>query len=270
MMVSLEAVPRSAAALQTAAAAAAEFSRINVINVPDMRRFSIRSWEACGMMSGSVAATPVSGVPPAAAAAGNSSPALCFMPHLRAIDYDLSRPFPQAGFFRRAGIRAALVVKGDAPAGQDAAPDRPCYPTDTTAFIRKLKAELPDLEIYAAFDPYRTNIRYELDYVKAKEDAGAAGFMSQPFFDLRLLEIYAEYLEGKKVFWGVSPVLSAASRNYWESRNRAVFPRSFRPDLYWNVDFGRRVFRFCEDRGFHLYLMPIRVDLAAYLSGIFG
>jgi methylenetetrahydrofolate reductase (NADPH) len=255
MMVSLEAVPRSAAVLRAAAAAAAEFSRITVINVPDMLRFPIRSWEACGMLSG-----------PAAAA--GSPAAFCFIPHLRAIDYDPAKPFPHAGFFRRAGIRAALVVKGDLPAGQGAVPAPPFYSTGTTAFIRKLKAELPDLEIYAAFDPYRTNIRYELDYVKAKEDAGAAGFMSQPFFDLRLLEIYAEYLEGKKVFWGVSPVLSASSRNYWESRNRAVFPRNFQPDLYWNVDFGRRVLRFCEKRGFHLYLMPIKVDLAAYLSGV--
>jgi methylenetetrahydrofolate reductase (NADPH) len=293
MMVSLEAVPRSAAALRAAAAAAAGFSRITVINVPDMLRFPIRSWEACGMMSGFAAAAPAADAPavdayaadalaaaavlPADAPAVDAPPsavpaaaAPCFMPHLRAIDYDLARPFPQAGFFRRAGIRAVLVVKGDVSAGRAAGPDRPCYPTETAAFIRKLKAELPGLEVYAAFDPYRTNIRYELDYVKAKEDAGAAGFMSQPFFDLRLLEIYAEFLEGKKVFWGVSPVLSAASRNYWESRNRAVFPRSFRPDLYWNVDFGRRVLRFCEDRGFHLYLMPIKVDLAAYLSGIFG
>ena len=272
MIVSLEAVPRSAAALTALAATAAGFSRITVINVPDLLRFPIRSWEACGILSGLVAGSPEAGVQAAGtgAPAGNPAASFCFMPHLRAVDYDLTRPFPQAGFFRRAGIRAALVVKGDAPTGQDAAPDRPCYPTDTTAFIKKLKTELPDLEVYAAFDPYRTNIRYELDYVKAKEDAGAAGFMSQPFFDLRLLEIYAEYLEGKKIFWGISPVLSAASRNYWESRNRAVFPRNFRPDLYWNVDFGRRVLRFCEDRGFHLYLIPIKVDLTAYLSGVLG
>ncbi|MDR1574659.1 MAG: methylenetetrahydrofolate reductase [Treponema sp.] len=283
MMVSLEAVPRSAAALKAAAAAAAEFSRITIINVPDLLRFPIRSWEACGILSGSAAGVPASDAPPTgavvpgapaadtgASAAGKPVIPLCFMPHLRAVDYDPAKPFPHAGFFRRAGIRACLAVKGDLPAGNVAAPDRPFYPAETTAFIKKLKAELPDLEVYAAFDPYRTNIRYELDYVKAKEDAGAAGFMSQPFFDLRLLEIYAEYLEGKQVFWGVSPVLSAANRNYWESRNRAVFPRNFRPDLYWNVDFGRRVLRFCEDRNFHLYLMPIKVDLAAYLSGVLG
>jgi methylenetetrahydrofolate reductase (NADPH) len=129
---------------------------------------------------------------------------------------------------------------------------------------------MPELRVYVAFDPYRSNIRYELDYLRAKEEAGTEGFMSQPFFDLRLLEIFAEFLEGKQVFWGIPPVLSESSRNYWESRNRAVFPRNFRPDLYWNVDFSRRVLDFCEAHGFHLYLMPIKVDIAACLSGLFG
>ncbi|MDR2471845.1 MAG: methylenetetrahydrofolate reductase, partial [Treponema sp.] len=140
----------------------------------------------------------------------------------------------------------------------------------TVPFIKKLKAELPELEIYAAFDPYRTNIRYELDYLAAKEEAVASGFMSQPFFDLRLLEIYAEYLEGKNVFWGLAPVLGEGNRRYWESRNRAVFPRSFRPGLDWNTGFARRVLAFCRSGGFNLYLMPIKVDIGTYLSGIFG
>jgi methylenetetrahydrofolate reductase (NADPH) len=129
---------------------------------------------------------------------------------------------------------------------------------------------MPELEIYGAFDPYRNNIRYELDYLLAKEEAGASGFMSQPFFDLRLLEIYAEYLEGKRVFWGVAPVLNEGNRNYWESRNRAIFPRSFRPGLSWNIEFAREVWNFCGSNSFNLYLMPIKVDLQTYLEGIFG
>jgi methylenetetrahydrofolate reductase (NADPH) len=92
--------------------------------------------------------------------------------------------------------------------------------------------------------------------------------MSQPFFDLRLLEIYAEYLEGKNIFWGTSPVLTAGNQRYWESRNRAVFPRSFRPDIFWNVTFARQVIDFCDRNGFNLYLMPINVDLQTYLAGI--
>ncbi|MDR1636955.1 MAG: methylenetetrahydrofolate reductase [Treponema sp.] len=268
MTVSLEAVPRSREALTAAALTAAEFSSISLINIPDLLRFSLRSWEACGILREEL---PAAGLVPRGGGLG-------LMPHIRAIDFDMAAPFPHAGYFRSQGINKVLVIAGDPPklktgpgkTGTPAAPPRPVYPTETVPFIRKLKAEMPELEVYAAFDPYRSNIRYELDYLKEKEEAGAAGFMSQPFFDLRLLEIYAEYLEGKNVFWGLSPALSESSRKYWESRNRAVFPRNFRPDMYWNVDFGRRVLSFCETHHFNLYLMPIKIDLAPYLRGLFG
>jgi methylenetetrahydrofolate reductase (NADPH) len=252
MLVSLEAVPRSREALVSLVTTAEAYPQIGLINAPDLPRFSLRSWEACGILG----------------EAGKDR-SFRLIPHLRAIDFDLDTPFPLADSFRAGGIKEALVIAGDPPeAGKTQV--RPSYPTETVPFIKKLKAEMPWLKIYADFDPSRSNIRYELDYLKAKEDAGAEAFFSQPFFDLRLLEIYAEYLEGKNIFWGVSPVFSAGNRNYWESRNRAIFPKAFRPDLFWNVDFGRRVLDFCENRGFNLYLMPIKVDLEAYLSGLFG
>ncbi|MDR2069514.1 MAG: methylenetetrahydrofolate reductase [Spirochaetaceae bacterium] len=259
MMVSLEVVPRNQEALLSGVAHAGGFPQIQIINVPDLLRFPLRSWDACGIL----AETP-------------AISRFTYMPHLRARDFDPQKPFPHTALFRARGITRVLVIAGDPPEGEDPAPPVPIqqkargYSTKTVSFIKKLKAEMPELQIYAAFDPYRSNIRYELDYLRAKEDAGAVGFMSQPFFDLRLLEIFAEYLEGKQVFWGLSPVLSESSRNYWESRNRAVFPKNFRADLYWNVDFGRRVLRFCETQGFHLYLIPIKADVSAYLSGIFG
>jgi methylenetetrahydrofolate reductase (NADPH) len=254
-------VPRNREALIAAALTAAEFGSISLINIPDLFRFSLRSWEACGILRED---------PSAAAAVASRGGDLRLMPHIRAIDFDMDAPFPHAGYFRSQGINRVLVIAGDPPQLKAAAPPRPVYPTETVPFIRKLKAEMPELEVYAAFDPYRSNIRYELDYLREKEEAGAAGFMSQPFFDLRLLEIYAEYLEGKNVFWGLSPALSESNRKYWESRNRAIFPRNFRPDMYWNVDFGRRVLSFCEACHFNLYLMPIKIDLAPYLEGLFG
>lgn len=249
MTVSLEAVPRNPQALLDYAAAAADFPAIRIINVPDLARFPLRSWEACDILA-------------------DNAPGRGFslMPHIRAIDFDLSEPFPLAAHFRAAGISRVLVIAGDPPKDKS----RKTYPTGTADFIKKLKIEMPEMEVYAAFDPYRSNIRYELDYVRAKEEAGASGFMSQPFFDLRLLEIYAEFLEGKTVFWGVSPVLSEGNRNYWESRNRAIFPKGFRCDPAWNAAFGRRVLDFCRNSGFHLYLMPINIDLHTYLDSLFS
>jgi methylenetetrahydrofolate reductase (NADPH) len=260
MQVSLEVVPRSDEALRAAAAVAAQFPEISAINVPDLLRFPIRSWDACAILAHSCTEDEPFGKPADAACRFN------FIPHLRAIDFDPDRPFPYAEELRNAGVKRVLAVAGDPP--QDM--KRHVFPTSTIDFIRKLKTELPEIEIYAAFDPYRSNIRYELDYLRAKEDAGADGFMSQPFFDLRLLEIYAEYLEGRKIFWGVSPVVSGPSRDYWEARNRAVFPRAFRPTLDWNIDFGRRVLDFCRRDGFDVYLMPIKVAVPEYLRGLFA
>jgi len=244
MNISLEIVPRDEPTIAENIAIASRFPEITLINIPDLLRFPTRSWEACPFIPARYQS----------------------IPHLRAIDFNMDEPFPLTDYFRNHHIDSVLVVAGDPP--QDM--KHRVFPTHTTDFIKKLKRELPALTIYAAFDPYRSNIRYELDYLKAKVDSGADGFMSQPFFDVRLLEIYAEYLEGRTVFWGVSPVLSEKSRNYWEARNRAIFPRSFRPDLHWNISFGRQVLQFCKTHRFDLYLMPIRVDLDIYLQGLFS
>jgi methylenetetrahydrofolate reductase (NADPH) len=244
LLISLEVIPRSPEALEEAAKIAQDFAEITSFNVPDLLRFPLRSWEAYPILAGKTASC---------------------IPHIRAIDFALDKPFPLVEFFREHGVNSVLVIAGDAPKNGE----REVFPTQTVPFIKKLKQEAPELKVYAAFDPYRSNIRYEIDYLKAKEDAGAEGFMSQPFFDTRLLAIYAEYLERKNVFWGMSPVLSEQSRLYWESRNRAVFPKRFSPTMEWNVDLGRRVIDFCETRGFNLYLMPIKVDIRAYLSGLF-
>jgi methylenetetrahydrofolate reductase (NADPH) len=245
VIVSLEIVPRDYEALSAGSAVAENFPVISVINVPDLLRFPIRSWDAVEVLR-------------------KNRPALRYIPHIRAQDFDLHTPFPLGAVFSERGITEVLVIAGDTPK------TAPAYPTQTLPFIRKLHSELPALRIYTAFDPYRSNIRYELDYLQEKEAAGSCGFFSQPFFDLRLLELYAEYLEGKTVFWGIAPVLSASSRQYWESRNRALFPQKFRPDMAWNRDFGHQVMRFCESCAFNLYLMPINVDLVGYLTGLFS
>ncbi|MDR0706721.1 MAG: methylenetetrahydrofolate reductase [Treponema sp.] len=248
MLVSLETVPRNAEALAQTAGIVRNFPSINTVNIPDLLRLPLRSWDASVSLAAEL-------------------PDKIFIPHIRAIDFDMKKPFPLAGLFHSNNISTILVIAGDPP---EKAASHKIYPTETVPFIKKLKKELPETRIYAAFDPYRSNIRYEFDYLRKKEDAGAIGFMSQPFFDLRLLEIYAEYLEGKEVFWGVSPVVLPQSRNYWETRNRAVFPKSFEPAMEWNVRFGRQVINFCKERGFNLYLMPIKVDVPAYLAGLFG
>ncbi len=245
MEISLEIVPRDYQLLEnTTSFIEKNIPQISTINIPDLLRFDIRAWEACKSINistmGSIA-------------------------HVRAIDFDLNKPFPLKDYFIANGINRILVIQGDMP--QDMS--HKVYPTQTIDFIKKLKSEIPGITIYGAFDPYRNNIKFELDYLKQKIQAGADGFMSQPFFDARLLDIYSEYLDGQKVFWGVSPVTSLKSQNYWETRNRAIFPKSFEPTIEWNIEFGKRVLEFCDKNNFDLYLMPIKVEIEDYLLRLF-
>jgi len=245
MKISLELVPRSEQYIcEQVAFVKREIPDISAVNFPDLLRFDIRSWDACRMVAHS---------------------SLDRMVHLRAIDFDMRLPFPLTDFLKDHHIRKALVIEGDKPQDMKHA----IYPTSSIDLIRKLKKEIEDITIYAAFDPYRNNIRYELEYLQQKIEAGATGFFSQPFFDLRLLEIYSEYLEGQDVYWGISPVTGQRQKLYWETRNRAVFPKSFTPTLDWNVWFGQQVINFCQNNKFNLYLMPIKVNLEDYLKKLF-
>jgi methylenetetrahydrofolate reductase (NADPH) len=242
--ISIELVPRDAAALERELQQVREhFPTIDTINIPDLLKFPLRSWAACGQARKLFPHT---------------------IPHLRAIDFDLGKPFPLAETFAQQGIDSALVIAGDQP--QDMS--RRVFRTSSIELIRAIKAQVPDLKIYAGIDPYRSGIKDELDYVKRKLDAGAEGFFTQPFFDLRLMEIYRDLLSGLDVFWGVSPVMSVRSKDYWDNLNNAIFPPDFAPTLEWNRNFARQALEFTEKTGSNIYFMPIRVDLVSYLEGI--
>ena len=241
---SIELVPRDHDSLQQELQLIREhFPAVETINIPDLLKFPLRSWEAC-----------------------NQAKALFpqAIPHLRAIDFDLRQPFPLAENFTQNGIDTVLVIAGDQP--QDMS--RRVYRTSSIELIRALKAAMPTLKVYAGIDPYRTGIKTELDYVKRKVDAGADGFFTQPFFDLRLMEIYYDLLAGLDVFWGISPVTSERSKDYWDNLNNAIFPPDFEPTLEWNRRLARDAKAFTEHTGSNLYFMPIRVDLVKYLEGI--
>jgi methylenetetrahydrofolate reductase (NADPH) len=183
---------------------------------------------------------------------------------VRAIDIAPHEPLAMLETILSAGLKEVLVVSGDPPHDFD----HVAYSQSSVDVIRRFKRECPQLSVYAALDPYRQGIRAECEYVERKIDAGADGFFTQPFFDLRLLEMYAEQLEKQVVFWGVTPIVTEGARAYWEATNRVVLPRSFRPTLDWNRQFARDVLQFVKSIDANAYLMPIRVDLAAYLEDL--
>lgn len=242
--ISLELVPRSTEALaQDLQEVRDHFPAIDTINIPDLLKFPLRSWEACGQ-------------------ARQLFPHA--IPHLRAIDFDLSKPFPLAEIFSQHGIDSVLVIAGDQP--QDMS--RRVFRTSSVQLIRALKNQMPELTIYAGIDPYRAGIKAELDDIKRKADAGADGFFTQPFFDLRLMEIYRDLLSGLEIFWGISPVMSERSKDYWDNLNNAIFPPDFEPTLEWNRRFAKKALEFVQQSESNLYFMPIRVNLVAYLQGL--
>ncbi len=242
--ISIELVPRSEAALKKELQLVrGHFPAVERINIPDILRFDMRSWQGCAI-------------------AGELFPKT--IPHLRAIDFDPNKPILIEADLCRNEIEAVLVITGDPP--QDMA--HKVYRTSCLEMIRRLKRELPQLKIFAGMDPYRNGIKEEIDYLKAKQDAGAEAFFTQPFFDLRLMEIYQGFMQDCTIYWGVSPVLTENSQNYWENKNNAVFPPDFEPTLAWNRTFAQQALQFAEAHGDNVYFMPIRTDIAAYLDGI--
>lgn len=244
MRISVELVPRNATdVLNDARTVRAVMPEADAFNIPDLSRFSLRSWEACAITRTLIAAS---------------------IPHIRAMDIAPGEEIPVARTISEAGLSEVLVIQGDPPHDLS----KRTYPHTSVEIIRRFKKHHPELKVYAAFDPYRRSFQDELKTVAEKLDAGADGFFTQPIFDLRLLEICAEMLEGQNVFWGIAPVVGDRSRSYWETTNKIVFPAGFRSTLEWNREFAISALPIIRSVGANVYFMPIRVDLARYLAGL--
>lgn len=242
MRVSVELVPRSEEDLQAQLRDVVSLGTVDTVNIPDIARFSLRAWQCC-------------------------APAMTHVrhaiPHLVASAYRPDEPLASIEELVRSGVSEVLVVGGDEPG-----PHGECGGMGALELIRRLCAEHPGLAVYGALDPYRQGFRAEREYALEKLDAGAAGLFTQPFFDVRLMEVFAELLDGIEIFWGATSVTSKGSVRYWRNRNRAVFPAGFEPTLEWNRRFARDAYEFVRERDGNIYFMPIRASISEYLSGI--
>ncbi len=244
MRISVELIPRGEAELlDDAKTVRSVMPQANAFNIPDLMRFSMRSWDACKLTSGILPAS---------------------IPHIRAIDIPPGDDLPLADAIQAAGFNEVIIIRGDPPRDMS----HRTYPNSSEDIIRRFKRQCPGLRVYAAFDPYRLGFREELSAVQRKLDAGADGFFTQPLFDLRLLQICAEMLRGIDVFWGIAPVLGARSQAYWETTNRVIFPSGFMPTPDWNRNFAVQSVQTVRDLGGNIYFMPIRVNLTTYLTGL--
>ncbi|WP_309569826.1 methylenetetrahydrofolate reductase [Deinococcus sp.] len=240
----MELVPRSRSGLRAEIAqVVAALPGVDTVNIPDLTRYSLRSWLGCTF----------------------ARPHHAAVPHLRAVDFNPREPLPFLPILAERGIHEVLVVTGDAPADMSAK----VYDLGAVDLIRRLNREAPHLTVYAGLDPYRQSFARERDYLERKLDAGATGFFTQPFFDLRVMDAYSDLIpDDAQVWWGATSILTESSLNYWRARNHAVFPRTFTPTLECNRAFAANLLKFARERVQHAYFMPVKVDVQAYLQGI--
>ncbi len=245
MVISLELVPNNEELLsQQLSYTKSNYPEIEGINIPDLIKFDMRSWDGCKVAKKSYQRT---------------------IPHIRAMDIDLEEPLPMAKVLIENDINEVLILTGDLP--QDM--NKKIYHSSTIDVIRKFKTELPHIKVYGAIDQYRDSFKSEMLYIKRKLYAGVDGFFTQPFFDIRFMSIYEEMLSGTNVYFGISPVLSAHSQNYWHAKNNVIFPEGFSTEYNWNIGFAKNAMEFADSKNRNLYFMPIKTKLELYLHSVF-
>lgn len=242
MNISFEIVPRTAQAFAEQYHFASSLGQsISMINVPDIQRFTMRSWELATKINRNIHQ---------------------FIPHFRATDFSL-----QSGDIFRIieenQLNHVLIVSGDPPDGI-----RQVHNTSALALIAAVRKRFSHITIHAGFDPHRSGLQDECDYVFRKVDAGANSFFSQPFYDTRLIEIYAEHLRELVIYIGLSPIVTGSAKNYWEVKNKVKFPVAFKAEYGWNIDFSNQVMQIARKMNFNIYFMPIKINLADFFGNI--
>ena len=216
---------------------------VDIINIPDISRLTIRSWEISAYCK---------------------RKRKVVIPHIRALDFDCNKPFILKNFFEEHSIDEIIVVNGDEIISEHK--KKFYHNSDSITLMKKIKTEMPNIKIYGAIDPYRNSLKEEYDYIQRKAEAGFDGFFTQPIFDLRLLELYANMTQDLNVFWGISPVVSKKSAEYWENINKVVLPHDFKPTIEYNAEYANNALKLLPNASF--YFMPIKVDIRDYFSQI--
>ncbi len=239
----IELVPRSLSDIRNLAVSLLqEFPFLDGVNVPDVVRLPHRSHDV---------------------ALDLAANGILAVPHVRCIDRPLDDTVALAQRLFDGGVNHMLVVSGDRPKNGDSV--HHVNPIDA---IRRIKSEVPGMTVYAGIDPYRSNLATEVAYIRAKQNAGVDGFFSQPFFDVRLAAFFEHLLDGAPLFIGISPVISEASKTYWETVNHMVFPPDFELTMDHNARVAARLIQFADQRNQNIYLMPIKADPVVYLRAM--
>ncbi len=244
--IALELVPRSLdGILAESKKSLSTFPFITSVNIPEIRRLPIKSFEpSLELLENSVPTTP----------------------HFRMIDRSEKELIEKISLLVRAGLKQVLLIGGDPPNEADFVPSG----LTTLQGIKAVKREFPQLKVFAGLDPYRNPFREELDYAFRKLEAGADGFYSQPFFSVGMLELWVEQLPDTEIYFGIAPVYTERSRNYWERVNKVVFPPNFSFARDYNTRLARQLLVTISETRSRACLQPVSNGAIEYLQDIFN
>ncbi|MGB7423300.1 MAG: methylenetetrahydrofolate reductase, partial [Ornithinimicrobium sp.] len=143
--ISVELVPRSVEGLRSDLAIVQDhLTEVDTINVPDLTKFDLSSWDACALAKETAAYRAI--------------------PHVRAQDLDPSHVLPMLRALERAEIDEILIISGDPP--EDAPDEIPGV--SALDAIERVRRELPHVQVYAGLDPYRQAPWREVRYAEQK------------------------------------------------------------------------------------------------------
>lgn len=244
--IALELVPRSIDGIVAEAKESlSNYPFVTSINIPEIRKLPVKSFE------------------PSLALLKNSLPVT---PHFRIIDRTEKDLLQKIQALVEAGLRQVLLIGGDPPKED---PNFTPSGLTTIEAVKAVKREFPTLKLYTGLDPYRSSFRKELDYALAKCEAGSDGFYTQPFFSIGMLELWLEQLPDAEIWFGIAPVYSQKSRDYWERVNKVVFPPNFSFDKAENARLGKQLLVTISETQERAYLMPVANGALSYLESLF-
>ena len=241
--ISIELVPRELQQfIDEALLVKEKFPQFSMINIPDINWLPISSLMGCKLLREQ-----------------NFSNIL--IPHIAAGKISEGNYCKITQTIDEQGLKKVLIIRGD---------KKEANSFTSLELIQRLRNDYKEsLEIFAALDPYRSCQETELEYAREKLLKGATGFFTQPFFDIEKAKSYQRYLFDCQVFWGISPVLTEKSYDYWRIRNKVVFPESFSLSLEANAIFAREMLKVLNKAEHSFYFMPIKVNIKEYLEAVF-
>ena len=222
-----------------------QFPQLSGVNIPDILRIPVRSFEAVEVLL---------------------KRNIMAIPHIRSMDNPIEESLVIIEHLVSLGLTHVLIVSGDKPLDVN----HKIYPVTPPELIKKIREKFPYLKVYGGLDPYRSDLEKELHYCNEKISSGANGTFTQPFFDAELAKKFGNSLGNTELFFGVSPVLTASSKKYWETKNNVVFNQNFETTLAYNCSISKSILDVAKSLNQHAYIMPIRAPIGDYLKGIFN